>query len=299
VSADDAVIDAALLGRLMAAQFPVWAALPIEPVNSAGTDNALFRLGEAMVARLPRLPRAAPQVEKEQRWLPRLAPHLPLAVPAPLALGAPGEGYPWAWSVCRWIDGAEAAPERIGDPTAAAVALAGFIVALQGLDAAEGPPVGAQNNYRGVDLIHLDAVARGAIAALGGVVDTKAATAAWDEALAAPAWGGRPVWLHGDLHAGNLLARDGALIAVIDFGLAGVGDPACDLMAAWSWLPEAARGAFRAALAADPATWARGRGWAVYWGLVAFAGHRLGNPALAAMARRTLEAALADHRRGI
>jgi aminoglycoside phosphotransferase (APT) family kinase protein len=140
---------------------------------------------------------------------------------------------------------------------------------------------------------------RGSIAALTGRVDTDTATAAWEQALAAPAWNGPPVWLHGDLHAGNLLARDGALTAVIDFGLAGVGDPACDLMAAWSWLPETAREPFRAALAPNPATWARGRGWAVFWGLVAFAGHRLSNPLLAAMARRTLEAALADHRRGI
>ena len=140
--ADEVDTDVSLVGRLLAAQFPRWADLPIAPVRSAGTDNALYRLGDDMVVRLPRIEAAAGQVEKEHRWLPRLAPPLPLAVPVPLAKGTPAEGYPWQWSVYRWLDGETATGERIADPGQAAVALARFVVALQRIEPTGGPPPG-------------------------------------------------------------------------------------------------------------------------------------------------------------
>lgn len=294
-------VDPLLVRRLLAGQFPQWAGLPLRSVPSAGTDNAIFRLGDDLAVRLPRIHWAAGQVEKEWRWLPRLAPHLPLAVPAPLALGAPAEGYPWHWSVCRWIAGENATLDRLSDPREAAADLAGFIAALRGIDAADGPAAGEHNFRRGVPLAARDVEVRAALAALRalpGLIDTDAATAAWDEALETPAWGGPPVWLHGDLQPGNLLARDGRLRAVIDFGGLGVGDPACDLLPAWNLLPADARQVFRDALAVDDGAWARGRGWALLVGLLALPYYKETNPPLAAMARKTIDAVLTDHAAG-
>lgn len=292
--ADEADIDAALVGRLIAAQFPQWAGLWIEPVRSAGTDNALYRLGPDMVVRLPRIHRAIEQVEKEHRWLPRLAPQLPIAIPVPLAIGRPDQGYPWPWSVYRWLDGETATIERIVDPRQAATDLGAFVAALQGIDPVGGPPPGPHNSFRGVPLVRRDAETRGAIAALRGTFDTDALTVAWEAAIRAPAWQGPPVWLHGDLHAANMLAHQGRLNAVIDFGCLGVGDPACDLAPAWTYLPADTRGIFRAALAVDDSTWARGRGWALSFGLIALPYYRHTNPELAGIARYSIEQALAD-----
>jgi aminoglycoside phosphotransferase (APT) family kinase protein len=292
--ADEVMTDVALVGRLIAAQFPQWAGLPIERVQSAGTDNALYRLGDAMVVRLPRIEAAAGQVEKEQRWLPHLAPHLPLAIPVPLARGTPTDDYPWHWSVYRWLKAETATIERIADPRQAATALAQFIMALQRIDATGGPAPGAHNSSRGVPLATRDASTRAAIASLHGVIDTEAATAVWDAALRVPAWDGPPVWIHGDLQSGNLLAVRGRLSAVIDFGCLGVGDPACDLMVAWNLFSAEARDAFRAALVVDDATWARGRGWALSVGLIALPYYRHTNPVLAGIPRYAITEALTD-----
>ncbi|MFD9909368.1 aminoglycoside phosphotransferase family protein [Streptomyces sp. NPDC059063] len=273
--ADDAfepVIDTALVRRLLAAQFPQWAHLPLAPVPRSGMDNATFRLGDDLALRLPRYARWVGQVEREQRWLPWLAPRLPLAVSQPIAEGAPGEGYPFPWSVCRWLDGEPATTDSLADPDRAAVELAGFVRALQRIDATDGPPPQWSNAFRGapvgaeVDALAADSTVRTKIAKLTGVfdtVDTDRVTAVWEEALAAPAWDRPPVWLHGDLATGNLLAVDGELSAVIDFGTLAVGDPACDLIPAWMFLPATARDTFRAAVGVDDATWARGRGIAL------------------------------------
>jgi len=293
--ADEIETDVGLVRRLLAAQFPRWARLPIAPVPSAGTDNALYRLGDDMVVRLPRIHWAVEQVDKEQRWLPWLAPRLPLAVPIPLAAGAPGAGYPWRWSVYRWLDGENATLDRLADPCQAAADLAGFVAALHAIDATDGPPPGAHNSWRGVPLAARDAETRTAIAALRGALDMDAATAAWEAALAAPAWEGPPVWLYGDLHAGNLLAREGRLSAAIDFGCLGVGDPACDLLPAWTLFTAATRPAFRAPLAVDDGTWARGRGWALSFGLIALPYYQDTNPGLAAIARHAIAEALLDN----
>ncbi len=290
---DEVDIDRSLVQRLIAAQFPRWADLPVTPLRSAGTDNALYRLGDELVVRLPRIPGATNQVHKEQQWLPRLAPNLPLAVPVPLAKGEPGAGYRWHWSVYRWLEGENTTVEQLADPQQAAIDLARFIAALQGIDSAGGPPPGPGNTSRGVPLVARDRATRAAIAALEGTIDSAAATAAWEAALGAPEWSKPPVWIHGDLQPGNLLARGGRLSAVIDFGCLTVGDPACDMMAAWVYLTAETRDTFRAALAVDDATWARGCGWALSFGLIALPYYRESNPVLAATARHSIEEVLA------
>jgi aminoglycoside phosphotransferase (APT) family kinase protein len=292
----EATTNEALVARLLAVQFPSWAQLPIAPLRSSGTDHAMYRLGEHRVVRLPRTCAAAAQVEKEQRFLPRLAPALPLATPAPLALGAPAEGYPHAWSVYRWLEGEEATLERLDDLHDAAQTLADFILALRRVDATEGPAPGLHNSFRGVPLASRDPAVRAALEALQGTLDVAAARAAWEAALGVPAWAGAPVWIHGDLQSSNLLAVAGRLSAVIDFGCAGVGDPACDLSVGWNLLGPAARATFRARLAVDDAEWARGRGWALSIGLIALPYYEATNPVFAAVARRTVAEVLADPR---
>lgn len=292
--ADEPDIDAALVARLLAAQCPAWARLPIVTVETRGTSNAMFRLGAQRVVRLPRTGSAALQVVKEQRWLPILAPHLPLRVPDPLFLGAAGEGYPWPWSVLRWIPGETANPSRITDSAAAARALAAFLQALRALPATGAPSPGAHNSGRGAPLRTRDGAFRLALAELGGAIDGTAAVRAWQAACDAPKHAGPSAWLHGDLIDGNMLVRDGVLSAIIDFGCLAAGDPACDLMAAWSWLPASARGVFRCAIDADEAAWARGRGWALSFGVIALPYYERRDPHLAAIARRTIDAVLAD-----
>ena len=287
-------IDVALVRRLVASQFPQWTSLPIERFESAGTDNALYRLGVDMVVRLPSVSWAIGHATKEQRWLPVLAPQLPLPVPVPLAAGTPEEGYPWNWTVCRWLDGAAASTDRLDSLVDAAASLAGFVRALQQVDITDGPRSGSHNSYRGVALAKRDSFTRDGIEALRDEIDADAATTLWNATLALPEWDRAPVWVHGDIHAGNLLATDGRLSAVIDFGLMGVGDPAVDLIVAWTLLTGASRAAFRDAVAADEATWFRGRGWAFSVALVALAYYRHTNPAIAAMSRVAIDQTLAD-----
>jgi aminoglycoside phosphotransferase (APT) family kinase protein len=292
---DELDTSVSLVARLLATQFPQWADLPIEPVPSAGTDNALYRLGDDMVVRLPRIHWATGQVDKEHQWLPRLAPFLPLAIPIPLAKGEPGEGYPWHWSVYRWLEGEKATIERLADPRQAATDLAQFVAALQRIDATGGPPPGSHNASRGEPLAMRDARTREAIAALHGLLDADAVTAAWEAAVQAPAWPGPPVWIHGDLSAGNLLVERGRLCGVIDFGCLAAGYPACDLMIAWTLFSDEGRDAFRAALHADEATWARGRGWALSWALIFIPYYLETNPEGVGAARRTIAEFLSDH----
>ncbi|HYP19226.1 MAG TPA: aminoglycoside phosphotransferase family protein [Chloroflexia bacterium] len=296
--ADEVDTDVSLVVRLLAAQFPYWVDLAIVPVESAGTDNAIYRLGDDMAVRLPRIHWATAQVDKEHLWLPRLAPHLPLAIPVPLAMGTPGEGYPWHWSVYRWLEGENATIERIADLRRASTELAQFILNLQRIDPTGGPPPGPHNFGRGEPLAMRDSRTREAIASLHGILDTGAATAVWEAALQAPVWHRPPVWIHGDLQAGNLLVQRGRLTAVIDFGGLGVGDPACDLIVAWNLLSGESRDVFRAALAVDDATWARGRGWALSVGLIALPYYENTNPVLAGISRRAIDEVLADHKHG-
>ena len=260
-------ITSQLVSALLAAQFPQWARLPLIPVEPGGWDNRTFRLGDAMAVRLPSAECYAEQVDKEQRWLPWLAPQLPLAVPSPLAVGEPGAEYPWHWSIYRWIDGETVATSSNVDLAVLASDLARFLVELQSLDATRGPAPGAHNFQRGGSLSIYDQQTRRAIAALGREIDAARATEIWDEALAT-SWDRAPVWIHGDVAAGNLLLQDAKLHAVIDFGCCAVGDPACDLVAAWTIFDAGSADAFRKRLQLDDATWQRARGWALWKALI-------------------------------
>jgi aminoglycoside phosphotransferase (APT) family kinase protein len=299
--ADDMVITreditVALVRRLVAEQFPQWAGLPIWPVEFAGWDNCTFHLGAGMSVRLPSAEGYVAQVNKEHRWLPRLAPLLPLPIPVPLARGVPGAGYPWPWSVYRWLDGEAATVAPIADLPTFATALAEFLTALELIDPTGGPAAGPHNFYRGGSLTVYDADTRRAIAALQGRIDTAAATALWKAALQATRHG-PPVWVHGDVASGNLLVKEGRLSAVIDFGSSGVGDPACDLTIAWTFLSGASREAFRAGMPVDSATWARGRGWALWKALITLVPLLPTNPVKADEQDRVIEAVLAEHQR--
>lgn len=294
--ADEVSTDEALVGRLLATQFPRWADLPLEPVDSAGTDNAMYRLGDGLAVRLPRIPWAIEQVDKEHRWLPALAPSLPLAIPSPVAMGVPGEGYPWRWSIYRWLEGEDATTGRLRDPLQAAIDLGRFVAAMHQIDPVGGPPPGEHNFFRGVPLAERDQETRDAIVSLRGMVDATALTAAWDAALRAPQWHEGGVWIHGDLQPGNLLIVDGQLNAVIDFGGLGVGDPACDLLPAWNLFDSSSRDAFREALDIDDAAWARGRGWALSIALIFIPYYLETNSVGVANARRVIEEVLADAR---
>ncbi|TQJ02109.1 aminoglycoside phosphotransferase (APT) family kinase protein [Amycolatopsis cihanbeyliensis] len=287
--ADEVDIDESLVRRLVAGQFPEWVGLPIELVASSGTDNAMFRLGTDLAVRMPRMTGAAKDVAAEQKWVPLLAPHLPVAVPTPVACGEPAEGYPYQWTVCRWLPGTNPAVDDLASPEQLARDLGAFIVALRCVDPVDAPPAG-----RGVPLATRDKSTRAAIAASDGLIDTAAVTAVWQDAMRIPAWSGRPAWTHADLSPGNLLVRDGRLAAVIDWGIAGVGDPTVDLIVAWNLLPVSARLAFREVLAADDDTWHRGRGWALSISLIQLPYYQHTNPALAANSRHVIAEILAD-----
>lgn len=284
-------IDVSLVRRLLV-QFPQWADLPVKRVDVDGWDNTTFRLGEDLSVRLPSAQAYAGQVEKEHRWLPRLAAHLPLSIPVPLAMGVPANGYPWHWSVYRWLEGENATIKSIADLQQFATTLAQFLAALQRIDPADGPPPGQHNFFRGGPLTTYDSETRDAIATLRGRIDADAVTAVWEAALRAT-WHGPPVWLHGDVSAGNLLVEKGRLNAVIDFGCTAVGDPACDLTIAWTLLSGESRDAFREALPLDRATWARGRGWALWKGLITLVKHTT-NPTKARNARGVIDEVLVD-----
>jgi aminoglycoside phosphotransferase (APT) family kinase protein len=276
------------VAALLAAQFPEWAALPVKPIFPGGWDNRSFRLGETMVVRLPSAERYVAQVEREQAVLAKLAGRLPVAVPEPLAVGAPGAGYPFPWTARRWIEGAvvdAAQPDAVAD---LAGDVAAFLRALWALDTTGGSAPGAHNFHRGGDLAVYGGEVEASLAILGETVDAAGARAVWAAALAAR-WHGPPVWVHGDVAPGNLLHRDGRLVAVIDWGSAALGDPACDLVMAWTVLEGPSRHRFRAAVGGDSALWARARGWALWKALLVLAGRSSRQPL-----ERAAEAVLAD-----
>ncbi|MFJ5775392.1 aminoglycoside phosphotransferase family protein [Streptomyces sp. NPDC093094] len=286
-------VDDDLVRRLVAGRFPRWAGLPVRRIGSGGTVNAMYRLGDDMVVRLPLVEGGVPDVATEQEWLPRLARRLPVPVPEVLGAGQPAEGYPWPWSVYRWLEGEHPEAGALAAPAALAKDLAEFVVAMR----AVGLP-GAPRAYRGGPLALQDADTRSAVALLRGIpqegIDCDAVTAVWEEALSAPGREVRPVWLHADLMPGNLLVTGGRLTSVIDFGCAGVGDPACDLFPAWNLLPSGARQVFRDALGVDDATWLRGRARTLSQALIALPYHRGTNPAMAGNARHVIRAVLEE-----
>ena len=291
---DRNTVDVALLKRLLEEQFPEWADLPIRRAEPDGWDNRTFRIGDRLKARLPTGAWYALQVEKEHRWLPWLAPQLPLAVPAPLAKGRPGDSYPWPWSVYGWIEGEPATTAPIANRQALARSLAAFLRALRAVDATDGPAPGRHNFFRGAPVAVYHAETEAALAALEGRIDTDAAADVWRTAVASEPSGPR-CWFHGDVASGNLLVRDGALAAVIDFGSSGVGDPACDLVIAWTMFSGDDRRAFRESIDADAGKWQRARGWALWKALITLAKDIDGSQEEAAAACGVIDAVIAEH----
>lgn len=292
---DRIVVTTQQVRALIASQFPQWAALDVQPVDLSGWDNRSFRLGEDMLVRMPSAERYVAQVEKEHRWLPELGPLLPVPIPAPLALGQPGEQYSFCWSVYRWLKGEPLA--RYLDSielSAIAIDVAAFLKALHGIDASAGPPAGAHNFHRGGSLAVYDGEARASAARLANEVDQALAMEIWQLALSSH-WQGQGVWVHGDIAEGNLLVQDGRLSAVIDFGSSGVGDPSSDLILAWNVLDAHSRAVFRRALGLDEATWQRGRGWALWKALIVLDAERGRNEKMAEWSRRTIREIFADH----
>jgi aminoglycoside phosphotransferase (APT) family kinase protein len=285
---DEVAVDAPLVRRLLVAQFPHLCELPLEAVQSTGTVNVIYRLGDSLCVRLPRVARWSGHLDTELEWLPKLAPRLSLAVPEPVGVGAPGRGYPFAWAIYRWIPGETFTNDRVHDDCRAARDLAEFVSELRRIDTAGAPRSGRR------PLRQLDPVTRAAIESARGVIDTDAARAAWETSLRAPTWEGSPVWRHCDLLPPNLVVDDGRLRAVVDFGAAGVGDPAADVIAAWSVFTGRARDVFRGALDVDDATWSRARGYALHQALLIIPYYPETNPEFVAMAKRTVREVLAD-----
>jgi len=280
-------IDEALVERLLAAQFPHLAGLPISAVKSTGTVNAIYRLGDSLCTRLPRVAAWAQGVENEMTWLPKLAPSLSLRVPEPVARGRPARGYPFPWAIFRWIDGLPYRDDLVHDERQAARDLAQFVTELRRIELGGAPPGGRK------PLRELDAVTRAAIESSRGVIDAAAAAAAWTSALEAPAWDGTPVWIHSDLLRPNLLVDRGRLCAVIDFGGVGAGDPAADVIAAWSVFGPDGRAMLPDALDVDDGTWSRARGYALHQAVLVIPYYAETNPGFVALAKRTVEEVLA------
>ena len=256
---DEVEVDEVLVCRLLASQLPDLANRPLAAVEPWGTDNAIWRLGDDLVVRLPRIHWATEQVDRDARWLPHLAPHLPVAVPEPIAIGEPEHGYPYRWAVHRWLPGQGATLDRFDDPITFALDLAELIRSLQQVPT-DGAPA-ARNRAR--PLQAYDESTREAIHRASHLVDAQAAVAAWDEALAAPPHDGPAVWVHGDLE-GNCLVCDGRLSGLVDWGSACAGDPAVDVQVVWSPLfTDESRRCFLTALDVDVATLARSRGAAI------------------------------------
>ena len=285
-------IDAQLVRQLLRTQFPHLCDLPVRAVPSTGTVNAIYRLGDQLCVRLPRVQHWAQDLLKEFEWLPRLAAHLSLKVPEPVAKGDAGSGYPFPWAIYRWIEGETLATDRIADEPQAATDLARFVSELQQVDPSGAPRAGRK------PLPQLDKMTRVAIESLRGLVDTEVVMTAWETSLRAPVWDGSPVWIHCDLLPPNVLVEGERLTAVIDFGAAGVGDPAQDVAPAWSVFGRTGRDIFRASLDVDEVTWLRGRGYALHQAALIIPYYSETNPEFVAMARRTVEEIISEVRSG-
>ncbi|PYC76081.1 aminoglycoside phosphotransferase [Micromonospora arborensis] len=290
---DQVDVSADVVAALVAEQFPRWRALPVRPLASAGTVNALFRLGTEIVLRFPLQPSTDPELRaelrQEQEYAGLLAAHLPVAVPEPLGLGEPGAGYAGPWTAYRFIPGETAQLDRVGDLDTFARDLASVVTALRGIDTGGRAWPGSG---RGGPLAAQDAGVRSALALSGGLTDTARLAEVWDRCRDTPGHDAAAVWVHADLMPGNLLVRDGRLAAVIDLETVNVGDPAVDLMPAWNLLDAGARETYRQALGVDDATWERGRGWALMQAINALPYYIETNPVMAGIAQHTLRAVL-------
>ena len=279
---DELLIDLSLVRSLIDRALPEYTSLPLSRLRASGSTNALFRLGDELLVRMPRQPGGTATIEKEARWLPRIGPLLPVSVPEVVAVGEPDLGYPERWSVVRWLDGevpTVADPASHAGPTRPPLArgLAAVVTALRDIQVPESALADPQlRSYRGAPLQSMDDTTRGNLAACRDIsaldLDFDGALRVWEEAMALPQTGSgsEPRWYHGDLMAENLLARGGRIAAVLDFGVLGVGDPTVDLIVAWEVLDPPARDVFRRAVRADETSWLRGRAWALSLALMTF-----------------------------
>lgn len=288
-------ISAGLAARLIAEQFPDWTRLPIRPVTSAGTECVLYRLGDDLVIRLPRRPGDSLDELLTQAVLPRLAPFLPVPIPALIAAGRPTAEYPASWGVLRWLDGETPIEGHLSAPGLLATDLADFLKALWKIDLSTVGLADSPAAYRGGPLTDEHEFTVDAIEQVRGLIDADAARSIWDHAIELPPWDGPDTWIHADMMPGNVLTRDGRLIAVIDFAAAGVGDPSLDLIVAWMLLPGHVRPAFRKALGVDDAAWLRGRARALSMALGHLHYYRHTNPPMADNARYTIREVLSDY----
>jgi aminoglycoside phosphotransferase (APT) family kinase protein len=297
--ADEVALAEHAIRDLLRDQCPEWAELELAPAG-AGTDNSLYRLGDDLLLRLPRTPGTAGAVAKEQRWLPRLAPHLPVAVPEPVHQGRAGPGYPLPWSVYRWIEGDEVREDTVDDWDALGRDLAGFVAALQSVDLMGAQRTGDLSSYRGGAPVDIDDFVRRSLDGCRGLVelegldlDVSRLEELWQHALTLPAPASDHVWLHSDLKPTNLLVSGGRLAAVIDFGGLSVGHPDAEHAPLWD-LPATARDAYREALELDDLTWERARAWALAVGVSGVPYYSVTYPAFVDECLRRLQQILAD-----
>jgi aminoglycoside phosphotransferase (APT) family kinase protein len=278
-----------MVRALLKEQFPQWADAPLRRIEDSGTDNAIYRLGETMGIRLPRIHWAEAQIDKERRWLSGLAGGLPVAVPVPIATGRPGHGYPFPWLVYPWLEGISLDRLVLASWADLVRDVAAFVLALEGLPTTDGP----SPRRRGTAMAQHDSAVRWGLDQVDGLIDVDLAQQVWQLALDAGDWPNDPVWVHGDLLPGNLLVRQDRLCGVIDWSGAGIGDPACDAMVAWA-LPSDARRIFRDAVGFDDATWARARGWVVEQTILYIPYYERTLPLAVEQAKQRLQAALED-----
>lgn len=258
-------VSVSLIKNLIFEQFSQWKNLPIKEVEVQGWDNRTFRLGSEMLIRMPSAECYAVKVEKEQKWLPILAKHLSIKIPEPIAMGKPSKDYPWNWSIYKWIEGKSANTLNVNEKDLENIAkqVAQFLNELHKIDTAGAPSPGKHNFYRGGDLSVYDKETRSAIEKLKTFISAENVLKVWEKALGS-AWNKNPIWIHGDLSAGNILIQNNRLVGIIDFGGTAVGDPACDLVIAWTFLKNKSRKIFKANVNLDNDTWTRARGWALW-----------------------------------
>jgi aminoglycoside phosphotransferase (APT) family kinase protein len=290
------IINIDLVTRLINEQFPEWSHLSITPVKTGGNDNRTFHLGDHMSVRLPSAASYAPQVEKEQKWLPILAKKLSLPVSIPIAKGNPTEEYPWSWSIYKWLEGEQLSHNNIDNLNHLAKDLGSFLNELQDIDASGGPLAGKHNFYRGGSLSTYNEESLNAIENNKGTFDGGLLSEIWNIALESE-WESEPVWVHGDIAPGNLLVKDGKLCAIIDFGILGVGDPSCDAAIAWTFFDDTSRKVFKNKINFDEGTWNRARGWALWKALITYDAHIDSDKVIAEEASNTIWTIVEDYKK--
>ncbi|WP_442603078.1 aminoglycoside phosphotransferase family protein [Paenibacillus sp. KN14-4R] len=273
-------IDVNVVKRLINEQFPEWSKLEIRPVKNGGNDNRTFHLGDDMSVRLPSAEDYVPQVEKEQKWLPKLSKELSLPISTPLAKGNPSKEYPFPWTVNKWVEGETLNLKNINDLSQLAKDLGTFLNELQSIDASGGPLAGKHNFYRGGNVAVYDQETRDAIEQNKDILNVSLLNEIWELALDSK-WAANPVWVHGDIAPGNILVKDGKLSAIIDFGILGIGDPSCDAAMAWTFFDNTSRKVFKNTLNMDEGTWNRARGWALWKALITYNWNRNSNKVIA------------------